>query len=171
MQNWKKNAGFFIGGQFLSMFGSMLVQHAITWHITLQTKSGLIMTLFTCAAMLPMVIVSPFAGVWADRYNRKRLIMLSDGFIALAMLGLAGLFWPVLSAAYTVFVQETAAPEVLGRVFSVIQIIMAGSVPIAILFFSPLADAVRVETILLITSPLLALVGLVYGLRERRARE
>ena len=37
---WKRNAGFFIGGQFVSMFGSMLVQHAITWHITLKTQSG-----------------------------------------------------------------------------------------------------------------------------------
>ena len=60
---WKRNAGFFIGGQFVSMFGSMLVQHAITWHITLKTQSGVWMTLFTCAALLPMVLVSPFAGI------------------------------------------------------------------------------------------------------------
>ena len=89
MQNWKRNASFFIGGQFISMLGSMLVQHAITWHITLQTKSSVVMTLFTCAALLPMVIISPFAGVWADRYNRKKLIILSDGCIAVATLLLA----------------------------------------------------------------------------------
>jgi DHA3 family macrolide efflux protein-like MFS transporter len=38
--NWKRIAGLFIGGQFLSMFGTMLVQYAITWHITLETQSG-----------------------------------------------------------------------------------------------------------------------------------
>ncbi|GHU57479.1 MFS transporter [Clostridia bacterium] len=89
---WKRNAGFFIGGQFASMFGSMLVQYAITWHITLETQSGVWMMLFTCAGMLPMVLISPFAGVWADRYNRKYLVNISDAVIAVATLILAVLF-------------------------------------------------------------------------------
>ncbi len=89
MTNWKRNATLYIIGQFVSMFGSMLVQHAITWQITLETKSGVIMTLFTCAALLPMTLISPFAGVWADRHNRKHLIIISDACIALITLGLA----------------------------------------------------------------------------------
>lgn len=89
MTNWKRNATLYIIGQFMSMFGSMLVQHAITWQITLETKSGVIMTLFTCAALLPMTLISPFAGVWADRHNRKHLIVISDACIALVTLGLA----------------------------------------------------------------------------------
>jgi DHA3 family macrolide efflux protein-like MFS transporter len=93
MNRWKRNAAFFVAGQFLSMFGSMLVQHAITWHITLQTKSGWIMTVFTCAALLPMVFISPFAGVWADRYNRKHLVNFSDGAIALVTLAVAILYF------------------------------------------------------------------------------
>lgn len=93
MNNWKRNATLFIAGQFLSMFGSMLVQHAVTWHITLQTRSGSVMTVFTCAAMLPMVFISPFAGVWADRYNRKHLVNLSDGGIALVTLVVAVLYF------------------------------------------------------------------------------
>jgi DHA3 family macrolide efflux protein-like MFS transporter len=90
--NWKRNAGFFIGGQFASIFGTMLVQYAITWHITLETQSGVWMTLFTCAALLPMVFISPFAGVWADRYNRKYLVNISDAAIAAATLILAVVF-------------------------------------------------------------------------------
>lgn len=89
MINWKRNATLYIIGQFVSMFGSMLVQHAITWQITLETKSGVIMTLFTCAALLPMTMISPFAGVWADRHNRKHLIVIADACIALITLGLA----------------------------------------------------------------------------------
>jgi len=86
----------------------------------------------------------------------------------LVFLGAAGVFWPVLSTAQTVFVQETALPEVLGRVFSVIQITITGAVPIAILFFGPLADAVRIETIFITSSALLVLVGIIYGLSEKR---
>ncbi|MDR1572058.1 MAG: MFS transporter [Clostridiales Family XIII bacterium] len=89
MAEWKRNAGLYIFGQALSMFGSMLVQFAITWRITLDTKSGVIMMLFTCAALLPMTLISPFAGVWADRHSRKRLIVVSDAGIALITLGLA----------------------------------------------------------------------------------
>ncbi len=84
--NWKLNATFFIAGQFLSMFGSMLVSHSITWHITLKEQSGLMIAIFTCASMLPMVFISPFAGVWADRYNRKYLVNISDAAIAVITL-------------------------------------------------------------------------------------
>jgi DHA3 family macrolide efflux protein-like MFS transporter len=94
-RNWKRSAGFFIGGQGLSMFGSMLVQHAIIWHITLTLKSGVWMTLFTCAGLLPMVLISPFAGVWADRYSRKTIMVLADSAIALATLAMAVVFLTV----------------------------------------------------------------------------
>lgn len=90
--NWKRNAAFFIAGQFLSMFGSMMVQHAITWHITLREQSGSVMAVFTCIALLPMVFISPFAGIWADRYNRKYLVNIADGAIALVTLAVAVLY-------------------------------------------------------------------------------
>ncbi len=86
MLHWKRNAGFFIAGQFLSMFGSMLVSYAITWHITLSEQSGGLIAVFTCATMLPMVFISPFAGVWADRYNRKYLVNIADAAIAVITL-------------------------------------------------------------------------------------
>ena len=96
------------------------------------------------------------------------LLGLSWNFVIfLVFLGLAGLFWPVFSTAQAVFVQETVPEDVLGRVFSIIQLIITGAVPIAILFFGPLADVVRVQSIYLVSSSLLALVGVVYGISER----
>jgi DHA3 family macrolide efflux protein-like MFS transporter len=44
------------------------------------------MTLFTIAGFLPMFFISPFAGVWADRFNRKYIINIADGAIAFASL-------------------------------------------------------------------------------------
>jgi DHA3 family macrolide efflux protein-like MFS transporter len=84
--NWKKNTALFLTGQALSLFGTMIVQYAITWHITLKTQSGSMMTLFTIAGFLPMFFISPFAGVWADRFNRKYIINIADGAIALVSL-------------------------------------------------------------------------------------
>lgn len=86
---WKKRISLFLLSQNISLFGSSVVGFAIIWHITLTTSSGTWLMLSTICSMLPQVLVSLLGGVWADRYNRKHLIMLSDGFIALATLGLA----------------------------------------------------------------------------------
>ncbi len=74
------------------MFGSSLVQYAILWYITLETNSGLMMALSIIFGFLPTFFLSPFAGVWADRFDRKKLIMLSDLGIALATLVLFTVF-------------------------------------------------------------------------------
>jgi DHA3 family macrolide efflux protein-like MFS transporter len=89
--NWKRNSALFVIGQALSLFGTMIVQYAIMWHITLKTQSGSMMTLFTVAGFLPMFFISPFAGVWADRFNRKYIINIADGATALVSL-LAAVF-------------------------------------------------------------------------------
>ncbi len=91
-QGWKKNVGIFMVSQALSLFGSALVQYALLWHITLETKSGVMMTLYVICGFLPTFFLSPFAGVWADRYNRKKLIMFADGLIALVTLLMALIF-------------------------------------------------------------------------------
>jgi DHA3 family macrolide efflux protein-like MFS transporter len=87
--NWQKNTTLFLIGQAVTLFGSMIVQYAILWHITLETQSGAMMTVFTLAGFLPMFFISPFGGVWADRFNRKYLINIADGVIALTSLVVA----------------------------------------------------------------------------------
>ncbi|MDR0812881.1 MAG: MFS transporter [Oscillospiraceae bacterium] len=88
-----RNVVLFLAGQIVSLFGSSLVQCAISWHITLETQSGTMMTIALVCGFLPTFLVSPFAGIWADRFNRKRLIILADALVATATLGLAAAFW------------------------------------------------------------------------------
>lgn len=80
---WGKNVALFLGGQGVSLLGSALVQYAIMWEIMLETRSGTAMTLFVVLGVLPTFFLSPFGGVWADRFNRKHLINIADGSIAL----------------------------------------------------------------------------------------
>jgi MFS transporter, DHA3 family, macrolide efflux protein len=89
---WKKKIALFLTSQSLSLFGSMLVQYAIIWHITLVTKSGPILTISVLTSFLPQILISLFAGVWADRYPRKLLIIGADAMIAISTLILAGFF-------------------------------------------------------------------------------
>jgi len=89
MPGWKKKVTVFLIGQTITTFGSLLVQYALLWHLTLTTKSGVVLALAAVFGFLPQAVVSIFAGVWADRVNRKVMIILSDSTIALATLGLA----------------------------------------------------------------------------------
>ncbi|MDR1580538.1 MAG: MFS transporter [Synergistaceae bacterium] len=70
----------------MSLLGTALVQYAIVWHVTLETGSGMMLTAFVVTGNLPMLFVSPFAGVWADRFNRKFLINMADAVIAVTTL-------------------------------------------------------------------------------------
>ena len=91
-ENWKLKLGLFSASQTISLLGSSLVTYAISWYITLETGSGLMMALSIIFGFLPAFFLSPLAGVWADRFNRKWLIMGADIGIALITLGLFAYF-------------------------------------------------------------------------------
>ena len=88
-QTWRRKTVLFIISQAITLFGSSIVQMAIIWQVALETSSGLWVTLLTLSSTIPQTIISFFGGVWADRYPRKRLIILADLGIALVTLLLA----------------------------------------------------------------------------------
>jgi MFS transporter, DHA3 family, macrolide efflux protein len=105
-QNWKKKTILFLVSQTISLFGTALVQYAIMWYITLETHSGVMMTISILCGFLPTFFLSPFAGVWADRYNRKTLIMMADAMIAISTLILAIVFLLGYDAFWLLFVMS-----------------------------------------------------------------
>lgn len=155
MQHWKKTVTLFLTGQVISLFGSSLVQYALMWSVTLHSKSGAMMTIAILCGFLPMFFLAPFAGVWADRYPRKRLIILADGFIALAalvlvvllLLGYNGLWLifvfmavralgsAVHSPAISAVLPQIVPPEALTRVTGI-----NSSVQAAVLLVSPMVS-------------------------------
>jgi DHA3 family macrolide efflux protein-like MFS transporter len=102
--HWQRNVGLFLTSQTISLFGSSLVQFAILWYVTLETNSGLMMALYIIFGFVPTFFLSPFAGVWADRYNRKRLIIWSDLGIAASTLLLALVFFAGFRSTWLLFV-------------------------------------------------------------------
>lgn len=87
--HWLRKTILFLTGQTVSLFGSMLVQYAVMWYLTITYQSGVIMMLAAVFGFLPQAVISIFGGVWADRHNRKVLIIAADGAIALTTLALA----------------------------------------------------------------------------------
>ncbi|MFX0062349.1 MAG: MFS transporter [Candidatus Hermodarchaeota archaeon] len=80
-------------GQKTSLLGSSIVQFAIIWYITLITQNALYLALASLLGFGTQVILSPLAGVYADRWNRKLIIGITDLFQALATIVLIGLFF------------------------------------------------------------------------------
>jgi DHA3 family macrolide efflux protein-like MFS transporter len=76
---WRKRTFLFMTSQAISLFGSSLVSYAILWRITLDTQSGFMMTLYLLFGFLPTFFMSPFAGVWADRYLAMNKALLKAG--------------------------------------------------------------------------------------------
>ncbi|MFC7876513.1 MFS transporter [Isoptericola sp. NPDC057391] len=89
MPGWKRNVAIFLTGQTISLLGSMLVQFAVMWHLTIVTQSGSVLMLSIVFGMLPQAFMSIFGGVWADRHSRKLLIIGADSAIATITLALA----------------------------------------------------------------------------------
>ncbi|MEM7061903.1 MAG: MFS transporter [Cyanobacteria bacterium P01_B01_bin.77] len=65
-------------GQFASLLGSEMTNFAISiwaWEVTGQATP---FSLILVATKIPRLLISPFAGVWVDRFNRKYLMVLGD---------------------------------------------------------------------------------------------
>lgn len=86
METWLKKIIVFLTSQTITLIGSLVVGYAVIWYITLETSSGKMMAIAVACNYLPLIFASLFAGVWADRYNRKLLIIAADAFTALTTL-------------------------------------------------------------------------------------
>ena len=91
-KNWAVRFFTIWSGQALSLFGSSLVHFALIWWLTQRTGSATVLALASLAGMLPQVLFGPFAGALVDRWNRRWVLVLADGFIALSTLILVYLF-------------------------------------------------------------------------------
>ena len=103
-KNWALRFFTIWSGQAVSLFGSSLVHFALIWWLTQKTSSATVLAVASLAGMLPQVLFGPFAGALVDRWNRRWVMVLADGFIALATLILIYLFATDQAQAWHVYV-------------------------------------------------------------------
>ncbi len=95
-EDTKKNYMGYIAifiSQYFSLIGSQIVSFAVIWYLTITTGSSLILSLATFANLVPMIIVSPLAGVIADKISKNFMLIFTDALQAVATLGLIILFY------------------------------------------------------------------------------
>jgi len=98
-----RNFRLFFIGQTLTMIGTWMQYIAISWLIYRLTGSAFMLGMTGFALQIPILLVSPFAGVWVDRFDRRKLLMLTQALalaqaLVLAALTVSGLIqvWHVL---------------------------------------------------------------------------
>lgn len=89
---WQVRFWAIFGGQALSLIGSALTQFVLLWWITDTTGSLSALATACMAVLLPQAVLGPLGGTVADRYSRRRLMIVADGVSALCMLLLIALF-------------------------------------------------------------------------------
>lgn len=82
-QKWFRTYIFIWVGQFISMLTSYAVHFAVIIWLSLEHRSAEVLAYAGIAALLPQAVIGPFAGVFIDRWDRKKVMIFSDAFIAL----------------------------------------------------------------------------------------
>ena len=138
-------------GQFASLLGSEMTNFAIAiwaWEATGQATP---LSLILAVTQIPRLLISPFAGIWVDRFNRKHLMLLGDLVAGLSTLGLLtllltghlqiwhlylsgavnGLFGYIQKLAYSASVSSLVAQQHYIRVSALESLQMSGSYVLA----------------------------------------
>jgi predicted MFS family arabinose efflux permease len=127
-------------GQLVSMLGSQLTSFAMGVWVYSETHSVLLLAVVQVAGQAPYILLSPLAGVFADRWNRRTAMLISDSGAGLAVLtagilylnhilqiwmvpfivlwigAFNSLMWPSLSAAVTQMVSKNQYGRASGFV-------------------------------------------------------
>jgi MFS family permease len=83
----------FYAGQGLSILGTWMQTIATSWLVYRLTGSAFMLGLATAALQFPMLVVAPVAGVWADRFDRRRMLIVVQLLAAVQGIALAALTW------------------------------------------------------------------------------
>jgi MFS family permease len=144
-----RNYRLFFAGQSLSLIGTWLTRIATSWLVYRLTGSTLMLGVVGFAGQVPTFLVAPFAGVWVDRWNRHRVLMITQVLAmlqstALATLTLTGRIDVPWLLGLSIFQGLISAFDVPARQSFVVQMVEdRGDLPNAIALNSSMVNAAR----------------------------
>lgn len=81
-----RNYRLFYAGQLVSVSGSWCQTVALSWLVWTLTGSGVALGTVTALQFVPMVLVGPWGGLLADRFEKRRVLMAANAFLAVVAL-------------------------------------------------------------------------------------
>lgn len=134
-------AWFFTGG-LVSSIGTNMQTAALAWVVQDEWHSALRTTAIAFIGVIPMLVLGPFAGVLADRLDRRRLLMATNSFLAAQALVLWGLWVRGYGDRYWLLF----ALSLIGGVFTAIQTPSWQSLVAQLVPREDLANAITLNT-------------------------
>ncbi len=95
-----RNYRLFFEGQTVSLIGTWMTRVATSWLVYRLTHSPFLLGLSSFASQIPILFLTPFSGVWVDRWNRHRTLVITQALSMLQSFALAAL---ALSSIITVW--------------------------------------------------------------------
>ncbi|MFI4885583.1 MAG: MFS transporter [Steroidobacterales bacterium] len=86
-----RNFKLFFFGQSISVIGTWMTRLATAWLVYQLTHSALLLGVVSFAGQIVSFLLGPFAGVWVERMERRRLLVITQAAGAVQSLALAGL--------------------------------------------------------------------------------
>ncbi|WP_454782479.1 MFS transporter [Legionella sp. WA2022007384] len=112
----KKNRDFRLLylGQFISFIGTMISNVALPYQIYQITQSTLAVGLLSLAQLLPLLITALIGGVFADRYNRRGLLIISELLLAVGCCLLALNSYQTSPSLSLIFIVSASMSAITG---------------------------------------------------------
>lgn len=86
-----RNFKLFFAGQSISVIGTWMTRLATSWLVYRLTHSALLLGLVSFAGQIISFALGPFAGVWVERLNRRKLLVATQAAAAIQSLAMAAL--------------------------------------------------------------------------------
>jgi len=104
-----RNYRLFFCGQTLSIIGNWVQQIAMAWLVYRLTGSAWLLGVTGFAGQIAILVLAPFGGLWADRFDRHKLLLLTQALSALPPVVLALLAYTGLLEVWHVVVMALLA--------------------------------------------------------------
>ncbi len=123
-----RNFRLFFGGQSISLIGTWMTRIATAWLVYRLTGSALLLGTVSFAGQIPTFLFAPFAGVWVDRLDRRRVLVWTQTLamvqsFLLAALTLSGHITVPLILALSVMQGIINAFDMPGRQAFMVQMV------------------------------------------------
>ncbi len=86
-----RNFKLFFFGQSISVIGNWMTRLATSWLVYHLTHSALLLGVVNFSGQILSFLLGPFAGVWVERLDRRKLLVWTQALAAVQSLGLAAL--------------------------------------------------------------------------------
>ncbi len=99
-----RNFVLLYSGKLISLLGDQIYLIALSWFVLSITHSPLAAGFLLMSGVLPFVLIGPFAGVLADRFERRSILVAMDGVRGALVTAMALLLWLRLMPIWLLFV-------------------------------------------------------------------